>query len=299
MWNWQFMKNRSAWFLKKILKGWAGDSPMSSLPQEVDAPADKEVKVDDQAKQVQEYEPKPGQPGKDVQWVPGSLVVINRMLNMAKVTPEDYVIDLGSGDGRMAISAAKLGAQALGVEYNPRMIELARKNAAIEGVSDKATFIQADLFKTDFSMATVLALFLREDINVALRPKILDMKPGTRIVSNIFHMREWKADEVVQVEDENYYFKNHTVYFWVVPAKVEGTWKLPQGELKLDQNFQMINGALYLDNVTTPVSGRMTGDRITFIADGRQYTGRITGNRMEVETNDGSNLGWTATLPEA
>lgn len=230
----------------------------------------------------QEYKPVPGQRGKDVEWVPCSQVVMNRIFEIAKVTPEDYVIDPGSGDGRMVIGAAKLGAKALGIEYNPQLVEISRKNAAREGVSDKAAFAQGDLFNTDLSEATVIALFLREDINLALRPKILDMKPGTRVISNIFHMGDWKADEIVEVKDEDYYFKNHTIYFWVVPAKVGGTWKLPEGELILNQTFQMISGTLKSGGASTPVSGRITGDRINFIADGKQYSGLITGNVMKL-----------------
>lgn len=287
------MKNWRTWFLKNVLKG--GEGRGNVLTSQFEVSANMESKIYNQTEPVQEYDPKAGQPGKNVEWVPGSPVVINRMFDMAKVTPQDYLIDLGSGDGRMVISAAKIGAQALGIEYNPRLVELSQKNAAIEGVTDKATFTQADFFKTDFSMATVLALFLREDINLALRPNILDMKPGTRIVSNIFHMGEWKADEIVKVEDEDYYFKNHTVYFWVVPAKVGGTWNLPQGELTLDQCFQMISGTLRSGSVTSSINGKMTGNRIFFTADGRQYTGIVTGDRMEVQTNDGCNAGWIAT----
>jgi len=287
MWNGEHMKNWRNLFLKRLLKGETQDGHVNVLASRGEVSAGKGRKIYSQTEPVQEYEPVPGQRGKDVEWAPCSLVVMNRMFEIAKVTAEDYVIDPGSGDGRMVISAAKLGAQALGIEYNPRLVELSRKNAAKEGVSDRATFAQADLFSTDFSRATVVAMFLREDINLKLRPKILDMRPGTRIVSNIFNMAEWKADEVVEVEDEDYYFKNHTVYFWVVPAKVGGTWKFPDGELILEQNFQMIDGALKSDSASTPISGKMTGDRIDFIADGRQYTGRVSENLMELEDCDG------------
>jgi len=290
MWNFEYIKNWFTWISKWIQK--RGSGACGGMP------ACGETESDLQADAAQDYKPAPGQKGKTVEWVPASLVVINRMFDAAKVTPEDYVIDLGSGDGRMVISAAKLGARAMGIEYNPKMVELSMKNAAREGVSDRATFVQGDLFEADLSGATVLSLFLREDINLALRPRILNMRPGTRVVSNIFHMREWKADEVIDVEDENYYFRNHTVYFWVVPAKAGGTWKLPDGELSLEQSFQMINGTLRSGGVTTPVSGKMTGDRIMLTADGIQYTGRVTGNLMEIKTNDGSSAGWKATLVE-
>src|SRR5574341_258516 len=147
------------------------------------------------------YEPTVGQEGKDVVWVPTPQAVVDKMLDMAKVTPQDVVIDLGSGDGRTVITAAKRGARALGIEYNPDMVELSRRNAAKEGVSDKASFIKADLFESDFSQAQVITMFLLSSINMKLRPKILDLKPGTRIVSNSFTMGDWTADETVTVKD--------------------------------------------------------------------------------------------------
>src|SRR5512136_1023877 len=139
-----------------------------------------------QAQQQGEYQPQVGQPGKDVVWVPTQQELVNRMLEMAKVTPQDYVIDLGSGDGRTVITAAKIGATALGIEYNPDMVELSKRNAAEEGVGNKANFVKADLFKSDFSQGTVITMFLLTEINVSLRPRILNLKPGTRIVSNTF-----------------------------------------------------------------------------------------------------------------
>ncbi len=282
MWDFQYIKNLFTWISKAILGRGSGEC--SGMP------ACGKGESDLRSDAVQEYTPAPGQRGKTVEWVPASPVVIARMFDAAKVTPKDYVIDLGSGDGRMVIGAARLGARALGIEYNPKMVELSMKNAAREGVSDRATFIQGDLFEADLSGATVLSLFLREDINVTLRPRILNMKPGARVVSNIFHMREWKADEVIDVEDENYYFRNHTIYLWVVPAKAGGTWRLPDGELSLEQSFQMISGTLRSGGITAPVSGRMTGDLISFAAGGIQYTGRVTGDLMEIISNDGSGM---------
>src|ERR1700752_226447 len=145
--------------------------------------------------QQQPYEPKVGQAGKDVVWVPTSQALVDKMLDMAKVTPQDFVMDLGSGDGRTVITAAKRGATAMGIEYNPDMVELSKKNAAKENVPAKATFVKADLFETDFSNATVITMFLLPDINMKLRPKILGLKPGTRVVSNSFTMGEWEDDE--------------------------------------------------------------------------------------------------------
>src|SRR6266513_2493154 len=144
---------------------------------------------------AQQYEPHVGQEGKDVIWVPTPQALVDKMLDMAKVTPKDYVIDLGSGDGRTVITAAKRGARALGIEFNPDMVALSRRNAAKAGLSDKATFVEADIFRSDLSPATVITLFLLTDLNLKLRPTILTLKPGTRIVSNTFRMGDWEPDE--------------------------------------------------------------------------------------------------------
>src|ERR687898_1381947 len=184
------------------------------------------------------YEPQVGQDGKDVVWVPTPQALVDKMLDMAKVTPKDFVIDLGSGDGRTVITAAKRGTKAHGIEYNPDMVELAKRNAAKEGVSDKATFAKADLFESDFSKAQVITMFLLPSINLKLRPNILDLKLGTRIVSNSFDMGDWTPDQTEKVEGCTNWC---TAYLWIVPAKVEGTWKVPQGELILKQNFQMVS----------------------------------------------------------
>jgi 2-polyprenyl-3-methyl-5-hydroxy-6-metoxy-1,4-benzoquinol methylase len=240
------------------------------------------------------YEPRVGQEGKDVVWVPSPQTAVNKMLDIAKVTPKDYVIDLGSGDGRTVITAAKRGAKALGIEYNPDMVELSKRNAAKEGVSDKATFAKADLFETDFSQATVITMFLLPDINLKLRPKILNLKPGTRIVSNTFTMGEWTADETATVNEDCQSYCS--VMLWIVPAKVTGTWQLPQGQLTLKQTFQMISGTIRSGNVSTPITnGRLRGDEISFSAGGAQYTGRVNGNVMEGTVKGGSDSKWRAT----
>jgi Methyltransferase domain len=245
-----------------------------------------------QAQPAKEYEPSVGQEGKDVVWVPTPQALVDKMLDMAKVTPKDYVIDLGSGDGRTVITAAKRGVKAHGIEYNPDMVELSKRNAAKEGVSDKATFAKADLFETDFSQATVITLFLLPSINIKLRPKILDLKPGTRIVSNSFDMEEWKPDETGTAAGcENWC----TAHLWIVPAKVGGTWKLPQGELTLKQTFQVVSGTIKSGNVITPVNGKLNGDQITFTAGEAQYAGRVSGNSMEGTVKGGSNGKWSAT----
>ena len=240
------------------------------------------------------YEPRVGQEGKDVVWVPSPQTVVNKMLDMAKVTPKDYLIDLGSGDGRTVITAAKLGAKASGIEYNPEMVELSKRNAAKEGVSDRATFAKADLFESDLSQATVITLFLLPDINLKLRPKILDLKPGTRIVSNTFTMGEWTADETATVNEDCQSYC--TALLWIVPAKVAGTWQLPQGTLNLKQTFQMISGTIRSGNVSTPITnGRLRGDQISFTAGGAQYTGRVNGNVIDGNVKGGSDSKWRAT----
>jgi SAM-dependent methyltransferase len=231
-----------------------------------------------QAQQAKEYQPEVGQAGKDVVWVPTPQALVDKMLDMAKVTPNDYVIDLGSGDGRTVITAAKRGSKALGIEYNPEMVELSKRASVKEGVSDKASFVKADLFESDFSQAQVITMFLLPSINVKLRPKILDLKPGTRIVSNSFDMEEWKPDETATVEGCNNWC---TAHLWIVPAKVGGSWKLPQGELTLKQTFQMISGTLKNGTAATQVSGKLNGDQITFTAGNVQYSGRVSGNWME------------------
>ena len=241
------------------------------------------------------FQPQVGQEGKDVIWVPTPQALVDKMLDMAKVTPKDYVIDLGSGDGRTVITATKRGARALGIEYNPDMVELSKRNAAKEGVSDKANFVKADLFESDFTQATAITMFLLPEINLRLRPKILDLKPGTRIVSNSFTMGEWKADETAEVSDgcNNWC----TALLWIVPAKAGGAWQLPQGELALKQEFQMLSGMLKSGSNTTPITnGRLLGDQITFSAGGAEYTGRVSGNAMEGSVKSGASSGkWKAT----
>src|SRR6266542_459807 len=176
------------------------------------------------AQPAKEYQPEVGQAGKDVVWVPTPQALVDKMLEMAKVTPKDYVIDLGSGDGRTVITAAKHGSKALGVEYNPDMVELSKRNAAKEGVTDKASFMKADLFESDFSQAQVITMFLLPSINIKLRPKLLDLKPGTRIVSNSFTMEDWEADQTETITGECSSWC--TALLWIVPAKVEGTWQV-------------------------------------------------------------------------
>jgi SAM-dependent methyltransferase len=246
-----------------------------------------------QAQPPKPFQPQVGQGGKDVVWVPTPQALVDKMLDMAKVTPQDFVMDLGSGDGRTVITAAKRGARAMGIEYNPDMVELSKQNAAKEGVSDHAEFVKADLFETDLSKATVITMFLLPDINLKLRPKILDLKPGTRIVSNTFTMEAWSADEIATVGEDCTSWC--TALFWIVPAKVAGTWTFPDGELALTQEFQMVSGSLRRATGTpVPVSeGRLRGEDITFTVAGVTYTGKVNGTTMQGTTATGSK--WSAT----
>ena len=248
-----------------------------------------------QAKQGAQFEPQVGQAGKDVVWVPTPQELVNKMLDLAKVTPQDYVMDLGSGDGRTVITAAKRGARALGIEYNPEMVELSKRNAAKENIGPRANFTKADLFETDFSQASVITMFLLPDINLRLRPKILDLKPGTRVVSNTFTMGDWKADETSSVTDNCLSWC--TALLWIVPAKIAGTWRLGQGELRLNQTFQEFSGTLAMGgNTTTITDGKIRGDEIAFTAAGAQYTGRVAANTITGTVKSGANTSnWRAT----
>jgi hypothetical protein len=236
------------------------------------------------------YEPTVGQEGKDVVWVPTPQALVDKMLEIAKVTPNDFLMDLGSGDGRTVITAAKKGTRAIGIEYNPDMVELSRKNAAEAGVSDKATFMKADLYETDLSKADVITMFLLPTINMKLRPTILNLKPGTRIVSNTFTMEDWEADETATVADDCTSWC--TALLWIVPAKVEGSWQHPAGELKLTQKFQMVSGTLG----STPITeGRLRGNDLTFTAGKVKYTARVEGNTIRGSAPATNGNGWTAT----
>ncbi|MFZ0281111.1 MAG: class I SAM-dependent methyltransferase [Bacteroidales bacterium] len=243
------------------------------------------------------YVPQVGQRGKDVVWVPTPQELVDKMLDIAQVTPSDFVIDLGSGDGRTVITAAKLGAKALGIEYNPDMVALSKENAKKAGVTDKAEFMEADLYTVDLSKATVITMFLLPEINLKLRPALLDLKPGTRIVSNTFTMGEWEEDYKVTT-DENWNSWN-TAYMWIIPAKVAGSWKLGNGELDITQEFQMVRGTFKSGGKTITINdGRLRGDEITFAVNNEKYTGKVNGDSMlgtMEDSSKGSKSDWMAT----
>ena len=246
-----------------------------------------------------EYEPSVGQSGKDVVWVPTPQALVDRMLDMAKLTPSDIHYDLGSGDGRTVITAAKRGMRANGIEFNPDMVELARRNAQKEGVADKATFKQGDIFteasKKDYMQANVITLFLLPDLNVKLRPTLLDMKPGVRVVSNSFTMGDWKEDEKISAGGDCTSWC--TGYLWIVPAKVAGNWTTSRGTLALKQEYQMLSGTLTQGNMSAIISeAKMTGEQIAFTAAGTKYMGRVSGHSIEgTYKGSGGSSKWSAT----
>lgn len=229
------------------------------------------------------YEPSVGQPGKDVIWVPTPQLLVDTMLDMAKLTKNDSLMDLGSGDGRLVITAAKRGARAVGVEYNPAMVELSQQNAKREGVAARARFVKADLFETDFSEATVITMFLLPAINLKLRPTILALKPGTRIVSNSFDMGEWEPDRRVQLTKEQGCDNYCTAFLWIVPARVGGVHKVSRGELTLEQTFQQVSGTLRTNDGTIAVQGTVAGNELRLTAAGKPWRGKVVAGRVEMQ----------------
>ncbi len=248
-----------------------------------------------QAQTTTEFKPQVGQAGKDVIWVPTPKSLVEKMLKMADVKPTDTVYDLGSGDGITVITAAKqFGVKATGIEYNPDMVELAKRNAQREGVSDKAEFIRGDIFATDFSKATVVTMYLLPYLNLKLRPTLLNMKPGTRIVSHAFTMDDWAADQTDSTE-------GRTAYLWIVPAKVEGKWNLGSGSVEFKQKFQDIDGTYTnADGMTWRLTHTsLRGDQISFTAGSASYTGRVSGPVMQGSMRprpDAQGTSWSATL---
>ena len=233
-----------------------------------------------------DYKPQVGQAGKDVVWVPTPDEVVQRMLRMAKFTPQDTVYDLGAGDGKIAIAAGKLGATAVGIEYNPDMAKLAQCYVQAENVAGKTRIIQGDVFKEDFSKATVVTMYLLPELNLKLRPTILEMKPGTRVTSHQFTMGDWEADETAEVD-------YRTAYLWIVPAKVQGTWTLrEQGPgnaqyiVNLSQQYQKIKGDVAAGSAKQPLVGAtVRGEEIRFAFNDdkgvtRTLTGTVRGNEL-------------------
>lgn len=247
------------------------------------------------AQTTQQFEPQFAQPGKDVVWVPTPEAMVDLMLDMARVTPEDIVVDLGSGDGRLVIAAAKRGARARGVEYNPDMVRLSRQRAAEAGVQDRATFVEGDMFEADVSDASVMAVFLLTENMRRLQSKFLAMRPGTRIVSNTFAVPEWPVDDRRTRPDCTSWC---TALLWIVPAQVGGEWQTDEGpRLRLDQHFQKVTGLL-----TGPVGsstiqgGTITGPDVAFTIGDASYAVRLDGDRLVgTRTAAGRTSPWQAT----
>jgi Methyltransferase domain len=252
-----------------------------------------------------QFTPQVGQAGKDVIWVPTPDDVVERMLIMAQVTPNDFVWDLGAGDGKIAIMAAKkFGARAIGIEYNADMVKHANDNAQKAGVAGtgqgKATIRHGDIFATDFTQATVVTLYLLPALNMKLRPQLLSMRPGTRVVSHSFSMEDWEADEISTLDGRR-------AYFWIVPANVMGGWNLEAGgqrqEMTLEQTFQKVSGTLALGPIHAGLRDvKLRGTSISFAYVDqnkvrRDFTGRIDGAKMEGTFRDeqGAEGKWTAT----
>jgi SAM-dependent methyltransferase len=244
-------------------------------------------------------EPRQGQAGKDVIYLPTPEAVVERMLTMAQAGPRDVVYDLGSGDGRTVIAAAKRGARAIGVEFNPELVAFSERRAREQGVAARARFVQGDIFETDFTEASVVTLYLLPALNQRLRPKLLEMRPGTRVVSHAFGMDDWTPDEVSRVE-------GRTVNLWIVPARVEGAWRveLQDGrafDVTLVQTFQKVEGTIALDAVEASLrEPALRGDAIRFAfvdPAGVRYelAGTVSGGSMSGAYEAGGRKGgWTA-----
>lgn len=231
----------------------------------------------------------------DVPYVPTPEKVVEKMLDLAEVKEGDHVIDLGSGDGRIAIAAAKRGARAYGVDIDPQRVKESLENAKAAGVADRTTFREQDLFDTNISEADVITMYLLPSVNRDLRPRILDLKPGTRVVSHAFDMGEWEADERADVDGRQ-------VYFWRVPAKVDGAWTVEHGgetiRVTFNQRFQKLNGTAQMGEGSVPVNGEVKADVVTFsIGEGdqqRTYSGRLNGTQLEPVASEGSVENWSA-----
>ena len=263
------------------------------------ASAQTQVKPDAKAEAEDTYEPVPFMPGRDVVWVPTPDVLVNSMLDLAKLTPKDVAVDLGSGDGRMVIAAALRGATARGIEFNPKMVKLAQQRAAKAGVADRATFVEGNMFEVDFSDATVMPLFLLPENLNPLVPKFLALKAGARIVINEYRMDEWEPDRTVKIGGDC--GRWCVAHLYVVPAKVNGLWRLKDGrELRLNQTFQIVHGAMIEKGGAAKgqshaiLNGRLDGPNLNFTLDGQDYTGRVEGETITVRIGGDASRTWTA-----
>jgi precorrin-6B methylase 2 len=261
--------------------------------------------VAQEAGDEKKFVPYEGQAGKDVIWVPTPFSLIEAMLDKAQVGPGDFLVDLGSGDGRIVIEAAKRGATAVGIEFNPEMVRLSELRARDEGVSDRASFLNMDLFEYDFSQATVVSMYLLSELNLKLRPRILEMKPGTRVVSNTFNLGNWIADAEIYAKpdkdtrdeaEQSSYNWDWTGYYWVVPAKIAGIWEFREGHLNIEQNYQLFHGTFIAPGKSSRIEqGKISGSEISFAIDGITYTGTVSNGQITGKSSQGNQSGsWTA-----
>jgi SAM-dependent methyltransferase len=239
------------------------------------------------------FVPVSGQAGKDVVWVPSPPDMVDKLMDLAKVTPADIVIDLGSGDGRNIIAAAKRGAHGIGVEFNPEMVALSRRLAADAHVADKAEFVEADMYAYDISKASVLALFLLPVNMNRLAPKFFNLAPGSRIVANTFGIDGWQPDYRETLPATSECDSWCEALLWIVPAKVEGTWTMESATMTLKQDYQNVSGTLTEGKAARPVTGKVRGEEITLTAGGMIYKGIVKGNKIE---GTAGNRPWTALL---
>jgi len=245
------------------------------------------VAVSAASSQEQPFQPQLNQPGKDVQWVPTPPALVEKMLDLARLKPDDRLVDLGSGDGVLVIAAARRGSRARGIEYDPRLVDFAKRAARAAGVDRRTRFVRGDIFETDFSDATVVTTFLLPSMNLRLRPTFLAMKPGTRIVANTFAIGDWEPDETATIEPCERWCK---AMLWIVPARVGGTWRTPKGPVVLTQTFQFVSGRLG----DQPVDGRIRGEEIVLSIGTTAYEGRVEGYRMRLRTTaGGKRMQWT------
>ena len=254
-------------------------------------------------------EPQAGQRGKDVMWMATADALVARMLDLAAVNARDYVVDLGSGDGVMVIAAAKRGARAHGIEYDQALYELSKRAAAAAGVAARTSFVHGDIFDADLSAASVITAYLSESVNLRLRPKLLALKPGTRIVTNSFSFGDWKADDSATAislkgllapfidHPKDHCFLVCNAYLWIVPAQVKGRWRVSGGVLELRQSYQMLSGTLVLEGKSVPVAkGRLRGEALSFTAGDTEYSGRARSGRIEGSARrNGVIAPWSAT----
>lgn len=236
-----------------------------------------------------EVKPSFGQAGKDVIWMPTPMELVDKMLDMARAAPDDFLIDLGSGDGRTVIAAARRGVPALGIEFDDDLVAYSRRSAALAGVAGRASFEKSDFFAADLSRASIITMFLLPEINLKLRPSLLALKPGTRIVSNSFRMGDWKPDEAADLN-----CGSHCIaYLWLVPARVAGRWQTPYGPLAITQTYQTFEGALAGEPTAY---GHLRGDVIRFTVRDTEYTGRVSGDRIDGTWTSPERAGsWSAT----